>query len=364
MTEPPDRPRIRTSRDRRPGTPSSRRASPGPTSSSRRGPTSRRSTAGRRTGSSPTPGPTAASAPRSSSVGRARCRGPSRTRRAVRSPRPGPRTPSRRSPSACGPTSGPLAGASATCGSTPRSRRTGRSTRAAPCGRRCGPPTGDRRRRSSRRRRGSSTCGPTRRPCGATCARSGASTSTRPGPAASSVVDADGDRLGDFYRIYRETAARAGFLIRTEAAYRDVWEAYRPAGRARLLFAETADGEPVATLFLVRSGPRVVEPYGGMTARRRGLAGELPPQVGGDPHLARAGRDELRPVGPRDRRDRPLQDRLRRPRGAVHRGLGPRARSARAAGLRGGGQGPRPLGAVASRASRARPAAAGFGGDE
>jgi lipid II:glycine glycyltransferase (peptidoglycan interpeptide bridge formation enzyme) len=79
------------------------------------------------------------------------------------------------------------------------------------------------------------------------------------------VVDADGDRLGEFYRIYQETAARAGFLIRTEAAYRDVWEAYRPAGRARLLFAQTATGEPVATLFLVRSGPRVVEPYGGMT---------------------------------------------------------------------------------------------------
>ena len=49
------------------------------------------------------------------------------------------------------------------------------------------------------------------------------------------VVDAEGDRLGEFYRIYQETAARAGFLIRTEAAYRDVWEAYRPAGRARLL---------------------------------------------------------------------------------------------------------------------------------
>jgi peptidoglycan pentaglycine glycine transferase (the first glycine) len=80
------------------------------------------------------------------------------------------------------------------------------------------------------------------------------------------VVDADGDRLGEFYRIYQETAARAGFLIRTEGAYRDVWDAYRPAGRARLLFAQTADGEPVATLFLVRSGPRVVEPYGGMTA--------------------------------------------------------------------------------------------------
>ena len=79
------------------------------------------------------------------------------------------------------------------------------------------------------------------------------------------VVDADGDRLGDFYRIYRETADRAGFLIRTESAYRDVWDAYRPGGRARLLFAQSPDGEPLATLFLVRSGNRVVEPYGGMT---------------------------------------------------------------------------------------------------
>ena len=100
----------------------------------------------------------------------------------------------------------------------------------------------------------------------ATCARSGASTSTRPGRRASTVVDADADRLGEFYRIYRETADRAGFLIRAESAYRDVWEAFAPSGNARLLFAQTADGEPQATLFLVRCGPRVVEPYGGMTA--------------------------------------------------------------------------------------------------
>ncbi len=79
------------------------------------------------------------------------------------------------------------------------------------------------------------------------------------------VVDGDGSRVGDFYRIYRETADRAGFLIRTEATYRRTWEAFAPEGRARLLFAETADGEPVATLFLLSCGPRVVEPYGGMT---------------------------------------------------------------------------------------------------
>lgn len=80
------------------------------------------------------------------------------------------------------------------------------------------------------------------------------------------VVDAGRDRLGDFYRIYRETADRAGFLIRAESAYRDVWDAFAPSGNARLLFAQAADGEPQATLLLVRCGPRVVEPYGGMTA--------------------------------------------------------------------------------------------------
>ena len=80
------------------------------------------------------------------------------------------------------------------------------------------------------------------------------------------VVDAGGDRLSEFYRIYRETADRAGFHIRTESAYRDVWEAFALTGNARLLFAQSADGEPQAALFLVRCGPRVVEPYGGMTA--------------------------------------------------------------------------------------------------
>jgi peptidoglycan pentaglycine glycine transferase (the first glycine) len=79
------------------------------------------------------------------------------------------------------------------------------------------------------------------------------------------VVEAGPERLDEFYAIYRETADRAGFLIRALSAYRDVWDAFGPAGRARLLFAELPDGTPVATLFLVRAGSRVVEPYGGMT---------------------------------------------------------------------------------------------------
>jgi lipid II:glycine glycyltransferase (peptidoglycan interpeptide bridge formation enzyme) len=80
------------------------------------------------------------------------------------------------------------------------------------------------------------------------------------------VVDVGADRLDDFYRVYRETARRAGFPIRTVGAYRDIWNAFGPAGNARLLIAESRSGDPLAVLFLVRCGPRVVEPYGGMTA--------------------------------------------------------------------------------------------------
>ena len=79
------------------------------------------------------------------------------------------------------------------------------------------------------------------------------------------VIDAGDDPIGPFYRIYRETADRAGFLIRTERAYRDVWDAFRPSGDARMLFAVDAEGTPQAALFLVRNGARVIEPYGGMT---------------------------------------------------------------------------------------------------
>jgi peptidoglycan pentaglycine glycine transferase (the first glycine) len=80
------------------------------------------------------------------------------------------------------------------------------------------------------------------------------------------VVELPGDPIPPFYGIYRETAERAGFLIRVEQAYRDVYEAYGPAGRARVLFAVGPEGTPLASLFLVRCGRRVVEPYGGMTA--------------------------------------------------------------------------------------------------
>jgi peptidoglycan pentaglycine glycine transferase (the first glycine) len=81
------------------------------------------------------------------------------------------------------------------------------------------------------------------------------------------VVDAPVERLPEFYEIYRETAARAGFVIRTYESYLAVWDAFARLGMARLLMAETSEGEGLATLFVLRVGDKVVEPYGGMTAR-------------------------------------------------------------------------------------------------
>ena len=81
---------------------------------------------------------------------------------------------------------------------------------------------------------------------------------------------------------------------------------------------------------------------------------ELPAQVGGHPDLPRAGRHELRPVGPRDRGHRPLQDRVRRPRGPLHRSMGPRPRPVRTSGLRGGRPRTRLVGAPAPRPGRRR----------
>ena len=177
------------------------------------------------------------------------------------------------------------------------------------------------------------------------------------------VVDAEGERLPEFHRIYRETAQRAGFLIRTEAAYRDVWEAYRPSGRARLLFAR-GPGRDAAR----DAVPRPLRAAGRRAVRRhdpggRRHPGELPPQVGGHPIVARGRCDRVRPVGPGDRWHRPLQDRVRRPRGALHRGVGSRPRRARAIGVRRRGVGPGTLGRRRHGLSGS-PGAAGYGAAE
>lgn len=68
-----------------------------------------------------------------------------------------------------------------------------------------------------------------------------------------------------FGSVMRETRDRAGVPVRSTRAYRELDEAFRPTGDARLLFAETADGDVLAVLLVVRCGARVAELYGGMT---------------------------------------------------------------------------------------------------
>lgn len=73
--------------------------------------------------------------------------------------------------------------------------------------------------------------------------------------------------LAAFHAILAETARRGGFIHRTEAAYRDVYEAFSVTGGARLLFAHLADGTPAAAKLLVSCGGRVAQPNSGMTAQ-------------------------------------------------------------------------------------------------
>ncbi len=70
--------------------------------------------------------------------------------------------------------------------------------------------------------------------------------------------------LGDFNRIYRLTARRAGFVAREPSYYERVWSLFAPGRRVRLSFA-VRDGERLATLFHFTCGERAVEAYGGMT---------------------------------------------------------------------------------------------------
>ena len=80
----------------------------------------------------------------------------------------------------------------------------------------------------------------------------------------SATPDETAVALADFYRIYADTAARAGFAARVQDYYERVWSLFAPAGHARLFFAALG-GERVATLFHFTCGDRAAEAYGGMT---------------------------------------------------------------------------------------------------
>lgn len=67
--------------------------------------------------------------------------------------------------------------------------------------------------------------------------------------------------LGLLYRMYAETSARDGFVIREEAYYRLVWETFMRAGAAEPLVAEVV-GEPVAALIVFRFAGKAWYLYG------------------------------------------------------------------------------------------------------
>jgi lipid II:glycine glycyltransferase (peptidoglycan interpeptide bridge formation enzyme) len=80
------------------------------------------------------------------------------------------------------------------------------------------------------------------------------------------VVESGPEGLDEFYAVLVETARRGGFVHRARQSYARVYEAYRKREAARLLFARGPGGETQATLMLLESGRKVIEPYGGMTA--------------------------------------------------------------------------------------------------
>ena len=81
------------------------------------------------------------------------------------------------------------------------------------------------------------------------------------------VVEADADRLTDFYRIHAEMTARTHVVPRAESTFRLMWSVLAPRGMARLFIAESEEsGTPVAGLFLTLCGTRAVDLYGGTTA--------------------------------------------------------------------------------------------------
>jgi peptidoglycan pentaglycine glycine transferase (the first glycine) len=74
--------------------------------------------------------------------------------------------------------------------------------------------------------------------------------------------------ISPFYKMYAETAARDGFLIRPEAYYRDVWEKFMAIGYADMLLAQVED-QVIAGLILFVFGGKAWYLYGASTGQHR-----------------------------------------------------------------------------------------------
>ena len=83
--------------------------------------------------------------------------------------------------------------------------------------------------------------------------------------------------LPEFYRLYQETSARDGFLIRPFAYYDSLWRMFLKmqkdegnlTGGALLLAEHPQESQPVAGLFLLRHGRQTLYFNGASSARRR-----------------------------------------------------------------------------------------------
>ncbi len=79
------------------------------------------------------------------------------------------------------------------------------------------------------------------------------------------VSRAGEERLDDFFAVYTDAYRRAGVTFRNDESFAVLWRELAPRGMAHLFIAESAEGEPQATLLLLSCGGRVAEVYGGST---------------------------------------------------------------------------------------------------
>jgi lipid II:glycine glycyltransferase (peptidoglycan interpeptide bridge formation enzyme) len=79
------------------------------------------------------------------------------------------------------------------------------------------------------------------------------------------VEEAGEEALPVFYRILAQTAERSGFIPRALEAYADVYRAFAAQRRARILIGYLADGTPVSSKLILRSGGRMAQLYGGLS---------------------------------------------------------------------------------------------------
>jgi peptidoglycan pentaglycine glycine transferase (the first glycine) len=83
------------------------------------------------------------------------------------------------------------------------------------------------------------------------------------------VISAGPERLPDFHRTLAGTMDRVGLPFRSVGFFRNLWDAYAPAGQAMLLLAESPEGEVISGTFLVGWGKTIVALYGGTNAEGR-----------------------------------------------------------------------------------------------